>query len=85
MGSSESAILIFGWVLACAWSGVSKVTDDFGADINRDIYIKWVLILRSSSGMFTADAHTVIISVTNPLNWFCRPWHVSYVETEKLW
>ena len=32
-GISESAILIFGWVLACAGSGVNKVTHDFGADI----------------------------------------------------
>ena len=32
-GSSESAILIFGRVWACAGSGVNKVTDDFGADI----------------------------------------------------
>ena len=46
-GISESAILIFGRVLACAGSGVNKVTDDFGADIksefsrrNRDISVK---------------------------------------------
>ena len=32
-GSSESAILIFRRVLACAGSGLYKVTDDFGADI----------------------------------------------------
>ena len=45
-GISESAILI-GRVLACAGSGVNKVTDDFGADIksefsrrNRDISVK---------------------------------------------
>ena len=35
-GSSESSILIFGWVLACAVSLVNKVTDDFGAAINSD-------------------------------------------------
>ena len=35
-GISESAILIFGWVLACAGSGVNKVTDDFGADIKSE-------------------------------------------------
>ena len=35
-GSSESAILIFGRVLACAGSGVNKVTDDFGADIKSE-------------------------------------------------
>ena len=46
-GISESAILIFRWVLACAGSGVNKVTYDFGADIksefsrrNRDISVK---------------------------------------------
>ena len=51
-GISESAILIFGRVLACAGSGVNKVTDDFGSDIkieishrNRDISVKYVLTL----------------------------------------
>ena len=46
-GISESVILIFGWVLACAGSGVNKVSDDFSADIknefsrrNRDISVK---------------------------------------------
>ena len=46
-GSSESDILIFGRVLACAGSGVNKVTDDFSADIkstfsrrNQDISVK---------------------------------------------
>ena len=45
--NSKSSILIFGWVLACVGSGVNKVTDDFGADINseftrkkRDISVK---------------------------------------------
>ena len=36
-GSYESSILIFGWVLAFARSGVNKVTDDFGADINSEL------------------------------------------------
>ena len=36
-GSSESSILILGWVLACAGSGVNKVIDDFGADINSEL------------------------------------------------
>ena len=35
-GSSESAIFIFGRVLPCAGSGVNKVTDDFGDDINSE-------------------------------------------------
>ena len=55
-GSSESSILIFGWVLACAGYGVNKATDDFGADINseltrekRYISVKYVLTLCSSS------------------------------------
>ena len=34
-GSSESANLIFGRVLARVGSGVNKVTDDFGADIKN--------------------------------------------------
>ena len=37
-GSSESAILIFGRVLACVGSGVNKVTDDFGADIKSQVF-----------------------------------------------
>ena len=64
-GSSESAILIFGLVLACVGSGVNKVTDDFGADINseyahknRDISVKWVLTFPYSSEMFTPEAHS---------------------------
>ena len=35
--SYDSAILIFGRVLACAESGVNKVTNDFGADINSKL------------------------------------------------
>ena len=35
--SSESAILMFGWVLACAVSGANKVTDVFGTDINSEL------------------------------------------------
>ena len=68
-GSSESAILIFWWVLACAGSDVNKVTDDFGADINSefsrrnwDISVKKVLTLCSSSEISTPEAHTVISS-----------------------
>ena len=36
-GGSESSILIIGWVLTCAGSGVNKVTDDFGSDINSEL------------------------------------------------
>ena len=39
-GSSESSILIFGWVLACTGSAVNNVTDDFGADINSELTCK---------------------------------------------
>ena len=39
-GSSESSILICGWVLACTGSRVDKVTDEFGADINRELTSK---------------------------------------------
>ena len=36
-GSSESLILIFGYVLTCARSGVNKVIDDFSVDINSEL------------------------------------------------
>ena len=39
-GSSESSILIFGWVLACAGSGVNKGTDDMSNNNNNNIYLK---------------------------------------------
>ena len=68
-GSSESAILIFGLVLTFAGSGVNKVTDDFGVDINsefspknRDFSVKLVLTFCSSSGIFTPEARTVMSS-----------------------
>ena len=35
--TSESSILILGWVLACAGSGENKVTDAFGSDINSEL------------------------------------------------
>ena len=35
-GNSESAILICGWILACAGSGVKKVTDECVAAINSE-------------------------------------------------
>ena len=34
-GISESEIFV--WVLACAGSGVNKVTDDFGVDIKNEL------------------------------------------------
>ena len=37
--SHESSMSILGWVLAWCVSGVNNVTDDFGADINRDAVI----------------------------------------------
>ena len=36
-GSSESSIVIFGWVLACSGTRLNKVTDDSDADINREL------------------------------------------------
>ena len=53
--------------MAQTGSGVNKVTDDFGADINSeltrkkpDISGKYVLILCSSSRMLTPDAQMVM-------------------------
>ena len=48
---------------------MNKVTDDFGVDINseltrkkRDICVKYVLTLCSSSGILTPDAQTLMSS-----------------------
>ena len=30
-------VMIFRWILACAGSGVNKVTDDLGVDINNEL------------------------------------------------
>ena len=85
--SSESAILIFGWVLACAGSGVNKVIDDFGVDINSELICKnWTY--PSSDLVFqfrnfdSRYPHGYVTRIENPLDWFCQLWYVSYVETE---
>ena len=36
-GSRESSMSILGWVLAWCVSGVNNVTDDFGAEIKREL------------------------------------------------
>ena len=33
----HSVVLIFGWILSCDGSGVTKVTDAFGVDINDEL------------------------------------------------
>ena len=43
-GSHESSMSILGWVLAWCVSGVNNVTDDFGADINRELSFKYAVI-----------------------------------------
>ena len=37
-GSHESSMSILGWVLAWCASAVNNVTDDFEADINRQLF-----------------------------------------------
>ena len=39
--SCESSMSIFGWVLVWCVSGVNKVTDDFGAEINRELSFRY--------------------------------------------
>ena len=60
---------IFGWVLAWCVSGVNNVTDDFGADINRELSFRYAVIssrylfmLSSMPGILTHVAHTVMSS-----------------------
>ena len=43
-GCRESSMSILGWVLAWCVSGVNNVTDDFGADINRELSFRYVVI-----------------------------------------
>ena len=43
-GSCESLMSISGWVLACCVSGVNNVTDDFGAEINRELSFRNAVI-----------------------------------------
>ena len=45
-GSRESSMSILGWVLAWCVSGVNNVTDDFGADINRELSF-WYAVISS--------------------------------------
>ena len=57
---------MFGWDLAWCVSMVNTVTDDFGAEINRELSYRDAVIssrqlfrLSSMSGMLTPVAHTV--------------------------
>ena len=43
-GSRESLMSVLGWVLAWCISGVNNVTDDFGADINRELSFRYSVI-----------------------------------------
>ena len=56
-GSCESSMSIFGWALAWCVSGVNNVTDDFWAEINRELSIRYAVI--SMSGILTHVSHTV--------------------------
>ena len=61
---------ILGWVLAMCVSGVSNVTEDFGAEISKEVSFRYVVIssmplfmLTSKYGMLTTESHTVRSSV----------------------
>ena len=43
-GSQESLMSILGWGLAWCVSRVNNVTDDFGADINRELSFRYAVI-----------------------------------------
>ena len=62
----ESSMSIFGWVLAWCVSGVNNVTDDFGAEINRELSFRYAIIssrylfrISSMTGILTPVSHTV--------------------------
>ena len=43
-GSCESLMSIFGCVLAWCVAGVNNVTDDFGAEINKELSFRYAVI-----------------------------------------
>ena len=47
-GSRESSMSILGWVLAWCVSGVNNVTEDFGAEINRELSFRYAVISSRS-------------------------------------
>ena len=46
--SSESSMSILGWVSAWCVSGVNNVTDDFGAEINRELSFRYTVFPQDS-------------------------------------
>ena len=64
--SCESSMSILGWILACCVSGVSNVTENFGAEISKELSFRYAVIssmylfrLTFRFGMLTPEAHTV--------------------------
>ena len=48
--SREYSMSILGWVLAWCVSGLNNVTDDFWADINRELSFRYAVISSSCLG-----------------------------------
>ena len=42
--SRESSMSILGWVFAWCVSGVNNVTDDFGAEVNRELSFRYAVV-----------------------------------------
>ena len=79
----ESSVLVSSrW--ACPIS--SQVTGHWGELRNRTGEVHPVDPFHSLDILFcdfnSRSPHGYIIRVAYPLDWCCRPWHVSYVETE---
>ena len=43
-GSCESSMSNFGWVMTWCVSGVNKLTDDLGEEINRELSLMYAVI-----------------------------------------
>ena len=43
-GSSECSMSILGWVLAWCGSGLNNVPEDFGAEINKELFFRYAVI-----------------------------------------
>ena len=63
--SRESSISILGWVLAWCVSGVNDVTDDFRADINRELSFSHRDVAGGRGDLLILDSSLLWRTVSN--------------------
>ena len=69
-------------------SVLNNVTEDFGIEINKVrgyfLYVAGCAILQVRN-LDCCGLHSSIISIADPLDWFCWSRHASHVEAEQRW